>query len=332
MSNHLVSGLLGAIDPGRPFIETSDGGVLTYGDFTALAGRFAGALDKSGVVPGDRVAVQVEKSVAALALYLGCVRAGAIFLPLNTAYTRTELEYFIADAEPRLLVVDPARQAALADLATVPGAPRVETLGAAGRRIAGRSRGPLQRVLRGSSAGARRPRRHPLHFRHHGSLQGRDADARQPALERADAPRRLALHAGRRAAARAADLPYARPVRRDPHDHGRGRRDAVPAALRRQGRGGPAASGLDHDGRADPLRSPARRTGAGRGGARYPALHLGLGAAPARDARGLHATHRPRDPRTLRHDRDEHEHLELIRGAARARPRRDRRCPASPCG
>ena len=107
MSNHLVSGLLGAIDPGRPFIETSDGSVLTYGDFTALAGRFAGALEKSGVKPGDRVAVQVEKSVAALALYLGCVRAGAVFLPLNTAYTRTELDHFIADAEPRLLVVDP---------------------------------------------------------------------------------------------------------------------------------------------------------------------------------------------------------------------------------
>ena len=132
MSNHLVSGLLGAIDPGRPFVETSDGGVLTYGDFAALAGRFAGALATWGVVPGDRVAVQVEKSVAALALYLGCVRAGAVFLPLNTAYTRTELDYFIADAEPRLLVVDPARQAGLADLATVPGAPRVVTLGAAG--------------------------------------------------------------------------------------------------------------------------------------------------------------------------------------------------------
>ncbi len=132
MSNHLVSGLLGAIDPGRPFIETSDGSVLTYGDFAALAGRFAGALERSGVVPGDRVAVQVEKSVAALALYIGCVRAGAVFLPLNTAYTRTELDYFLADSEPRLLVVDPVRQAALADLATVPGAPRVETLGASG--------------------------------------------------------------------------------------------------------------------------------------------------------------------------------------------------------
>ena len=132
MSNHLVSGLLGAIDPGRPFIEASDGSVLTHAGFAALAGRFAGALERSGVKPGDRVAVQVEKSVAALALYLGCVRVGAVFLPLNTAYTRTELDYFIADAEPRLLVVDPSRQAGLADLATVPGAPHVETLGAAG--------------------------------------------------------------------------------------------------------------------------------------------------------------------------------------------------------
>ena len=132
MSNHLVSGLLGAIDPGRPFIETGDGTVLTYSQFAALAGRFACALGMLGVKPGDRIAVQVEKSVAALALYVGCVRAGAVFLPLNTAYTRTELDYFIADAEPRLLVVDPARQAGFADLATFPGAPRVETLGAAG--------------------------------------------------------------------------------------------------------------------------------------------------------------------------------------------------------
>ena len=132
MSNHLVSGLLGASDPGRQFIETSHGSVLSYGDFAALSGQFAGALERSGVKPGDRVAVQVEKSVAALALYLACVRAGAVFLPLNTAYTRTELDYFIADAEPRLLVVDPARLAGLADLATVPGVPRVETLGVAG--------------------------------------------------------------------------------------------------------------------------------------------------------------------------------------------------------
>ena len=132
MSNHLVSGLIGAAHADRGFVETADGDKLTYGEFAGLAGRFAHALVALGVVPGDRVAVQLEKSVAALALYLGCVRAGAVFLPLNPAYTRAELAYFVADAEPRLLVVDPARCAALGDLADVPGGPRVETLDVAG--------------------------------------------------------------------------------------------------------------------------------------------------------------------------------------------------------
>ena len=132
MPNHLVSGLFGATELDRRLVETAEGQGLTYGGFVGLAGRFANALVSRGVGPGDRVAVQVEKSVAALALYIGCVRAGAVFLPLNTAYTRAELDYFVADAEPRLLVVDPARRASLADLADSPGAPRVETLDAAG--------------------------------------------------------------------------------------------------------------------------------------------------------------------------------------------------------
>ena len=57
-----------------------------------------------GVKPGDRVAVQVEKSAEAIVLYLACLRAGAVYLPLNTAYTLAELEYFIGDAEPRVVV------------------------------------------------------------------------------------------------------------------------------------------------------------------------------------------------------------------------------------
>ena len=59
--------------------------------------------------PGDRVAVQIEKSVEALVLYLATVRAGAVYLPLNTAYTLHELEYFLGDAEPSLVVCDPSQ-------------------------------------------------------------------------------------------------------------------------------------------------------------------------------------------------------------------------------
>jgi len=58
--------------------------------------------------PSDRVAVQVEKSVANIVLYLATVRAGAVFLPLNTAYTPTELNDSITDAEPSLEVCNPS--------------------------------------------------------------------------------------------------------------------------------------------------------------------------------------------------------------------------------
>lgn len=101
---------------GRPAIETADGCHLSYGDIVAQSAAWARALVALGVRPGDRVAVQVEKSVAALLLYLGSLRAGAVFLPLNPAYTTSEVGYFIADAEPRLLVVDPGRAAAAAAL------------------------------------------------------------------------------------------------------------------------------------------------------------------------------------------------------------------------
>jgi malonyl-CoA/methylmalonyl-CoA synthetase len=59
------------------------------------------------VKPGDRVAVQVPKSIEAVMLYFGVVRAGAIFLPLNTAYTAAEIEYFLGNAEPSVFVCDP---------------------------------------------------------------------------------------------------------------------------------------------------------------------------------------------------------------------------------
>jgi malonyl-CoA/methylmalonyl-CoA synthetase len=85
-----------------------------------------------GVKPGDRVAVQVEKSVANIVLYLGTVRAGAVYLPLNTAYTLNELDYFIGDAEPSLVVCDPSKAEGLAPIAAKVKA-KVETLGPDGK-------------------------------------------------------------------------------------------------------------------------------------------------------------------------------------------------------
>ncbi len=133
MPNHLIAGLrAGAPHPDRRAIETAGGRVLSYRDLDALSARLARALVALGVRPGDRVAVQAEKSVEALALYLATVRAGAVHLPLNMAYTRDELGYFVGDAAPRLLVVDPARRDALGRLAGGEAATRIETLGAAG--------------------------------------------------------------------------------------------------------------------------------------------------------------------------------------------------------
>ncbi|PPQ14519.1 malonyl-CoA synthase [Bradyrhizobium sp. AC87j1] len=122
----------GLDDPKRLAIETHDGGHISYGELIARAGQMANVLVARGVKPGDRVAVQVEKSVANIVLYLGTVRAGAVYLPLNTAYTLNELDYFIGDAEPSLVVCDPSKAEGLAPIAAKVKA-GVETLGADGK-------------------------------------------------------------------------------------------------------------------------------------------------------------------------------------------------------
>lgn len=122
----------GLDDPKRLAIETQDGAHISYGDLIARAGQMANVLVARGVKPGDRVAVQVEKSVANIVLYLATVRAGAVYLPLNTAYTLNELDYFIGDAEPSLVVCDPAKAEGLAPVAAKVKA-KVETLGPDGK-------------------------------------------------------------------------------------------------------------------------------------------------------------------------------------------------------
>jgi malonyl-CoA/methylmalonyl-CoA synthetase len=133
MNANLFSRLFdGLDDPARLAIETTDGQQISYGDLISRAGQMANLLVERGVKPGDRVAAQTEKSVPALALYLAAVRAGAVYLPLNTAYTLNELEYFITDAEPSLVVCDPSRAEGIGAIAAKVGA-RVETLGADGK-------------------------------------------------------------------------------------------------------------------------------------------------------------------------------------------------------
>jgi malonyl-CoA/methylmalonyl-CoA synthetase len=101
----------------RPFLLPDDGREIGYRDFLRLTARLAHALAESGVRPGDRVALQARKSPEALAVYAACVAAGAVFLPLNTAYTPAEVEYFVADAGARLLICDGAGREALQPVA-----------------------------------------------------------------------------------------------------------------------------------------------------------------------------------------------------------------------
>jgi len=126
-ANHLFDAIKNAAVPQATFIDTARGHRWTYGDMLDFSGHLAAALVALGVRPGDRVAAQVEKSPEALMLYLACLRAGAVYLPLNTGYTLTELEYFIGDAQPRLFVCAPAAADAVTTLAQRHQA-RVETL------------------------------------------------------------------------------------------------------------------------------------------------------------------------------------------------------------
>ena len=131
-TNHLFDALFSdKADDSRPFLWFANGSDRSYREFVAETGRIATALYEAGLEPGDRVAVQVQKSPEALALYAATVRAGGVFLPLNTGYTVAELDYFIGDAEPRIVVCDVDAEAELAPIAQKIGA-RVLTLNAKG--------------------------------------------------------------------------------------------------------------------------------------------------------------------------------------------------------
>jgi malonyl-CoA/methylmalonyl-CoA synthetase len=106
--------------------------MVSYAGVEQGSARYANLLVSLGVQPGDRVAIQAPKSIDMLMLYLGCLRTGAVFLPLNPAYTAGELDYFMRDAQPALFVCDPAQVESLRALASLAGVDQVETLGDAG--------------------------------------------------------------------------------------------------------------------------------------------------------------------------------------------------------
>ncbi|HUG57039.1 MAG TPA: malonyl-CoA synthase [Candidimonas sp.] len=108
-------------------IETPDRN-YSWNDVEQLSGRFANLLQALDLPAGSRVAVQVEKSPEALMLYLACVRAGLVYLPLNTAYRESEVEYFLTDAEPAVVVCDSKNQDWVSRLADKTGTAHVYTL------------------------------------------------------------------------------------------------------------------------------------------------------------------------------------------------------------
>ena len=114
-----------------PFLHLRDGLIITHAEFLANASRFAGALAVCGVKAGDRVAVQIAKSAEMLAVYAACVQAGAVFLPLNTAYTPAEVSYFVTDSAASLFLCDDRHRSDLAPVATAANV-RLETLNADG--------------------------------------------------------------------------------------------------------------------------------------------------------------------------------------------------------
>jgi len=91
-------------DTSASFIETNDGAEYSYAYLEQETSRIAQFLTTLGIKKGDRIAVQVEKSPHVIFLYLACLRAGFVYLPLNTAYTKSELSYFLENAEPSLVV------------------------------------------------------------------------------------------------------------------------------------------------------------------------------------------------------------------------------------
>ncbi|MFD0914866.1 malonyl-CoA synthase [Pseudahrensia aquimaris] len=131
MSNHLIDGLLANADPLATFAKLKNGTAYSYRSIFELSAQLANALVNCGVAKGDRVAVQAPKSVEAAMLYIACARMGAVFLPLNTAYTAQEVRYFLDDASAKLFICDPASSEALKPIAEECGS-RLETLGVPG--------------------------------------------------------------------------------------------------------------------------------------------------------------------------------------------------------
>lgn len=102
-------------DLSTPCFLKEDGSSISYAALLEQVGRLARLLQERGVAPGERIVVQTAKSTQTVALYLATLKVGAVFVPLNTAYTTNEVRYFLDDAEPHLFIKDAVALAAEAD-------------------------------------------------------------------------------------------------------------------------------------------------------------------------------------------------------------------------
>ncbi len=109
-------------------LVTDNGQTVTYGQAAEASAQIANSLLDLGALTGDRVTVQVEKSVEALYLYLGCLRAGLVYHPLNTAYTTSELEYFLTNAEPSIIICKSESQETIKSISVSGGVKAILTL------------------------------------------------------------------------------------------------------------------------------------------------------------------------------------------------------------
>ncbi len=147
MPNHLFDALFAPLQGRDAALLRLEGGRSVSGDaFFRMIARQANALAALGVTKGQRVAVQVPKTPEALALYAASVALGAVFLPLNTAYTAAEVDYFLGDARPRVFVCDAARAVELAGVAARHGADLLTMDAAGGGTLADLAEGAAGRV------------------------------------------------------------------------------------------------------------------------------------------------------------------------------------------
>ncbi len=163
-------------------IETHDGLYYSWRDIERATAKMANLLASLALPPDARIAVQVEKSPEALILYLATLQAGYVYLPLNTAYRAAEIEYFIDDAEPAVVVCAPGNFGWVSKIAFQAGTKHVFTLGEA------REGTLLERASHFPDSFAtvhKQRRRHggdPVHLGHHRPQQGRHAQPRATCL------------------------------------------------------------------------------------------------------------------------------------------------------